>query len=51
MLPFFSDLIQAIRAQLEIFADDDHKKRARKSLNKRIDALLRRLQQIADGDV
>lgn len=36
---------------LEIFTDDDYKKRARKSLNKRIDALLRRLQQIADGDV
>ena len=36
---------------LEIFTADAHKKRARKSLNKRIEALLGRLQQIANGDV
>ena len=43
--------INKLDSLLEIFTDDEHKKRARKSLNKRIDALLRRLQQIADGDV
>jgi len=32
---------------LEIFTNDAHKKRARKLLNRRIENLLRRLQQIA----
>lgn len=36
---------------LEIFTDDVHKKRARKLLNRRIETLLRRLQQIADEKV
>jgi hypothetical protein len=36
---------------LEIFTDDKHKQLARKLLNRRIETLLSRLQQIADGKV
>jgi DNA-directed RNA polymerase subunit RPC12/RpoP len=36
---------------LAIFTDDEHKARARKLLNKRIETLLGRLQQIADDDL
>lgn len=43
--------INKLDGLLEIFSDDDHKTRARKALNKRVDALLRRLHQIADGKV
>jgi hypothetical protein len=35
---------------LEIFTDDVHKKRTRTLLNRRIETLLCRLEQIADGN-
>jgi hypothetical protein len=41
--------INKLDSLLEIFTDDDRKKRVRKLLNRRIATLLRRLQQIADG--
>jgi DNA-directed RNA polymerase subunit RPC12/RpoP len=40
--------ISKLDGLLEIFSDDEFKKRARKLLNKRIENLLRRLQQIAE---
>lgn len=40
--------ISKLDSLLEVFTSDAHKKRARKLLNKRIETLLRRLQQIAD---
>ncbi len=36
---------------LEIFTDDEYKKRARKLLNQRIETLFGRLQQIANDDL
>ena len=42
--------INKLDSLLEIFTSDAQKKRARKLLNKRIENLLRRLQQIADSD-
>ena len=42
--------ISKLDSLLEVFTDDGHKKRARKLLNKRIEALLHRLQQIADSN-
>ena len=43
------DEINKLDGVLEIFTDDEHKERARKLLNRRIETLLSRLQQIADG--
>jgi DNA-directed RNA polymerase subunit RPC12/RpoP len=40
--------INKLDSLLEIFTNDAHKERVRKLLNKRIETLLRRLQQIAD---
>ena len=41
--------ISKLDSLLEVFTDDEHKERARKLLNKRIETLLRQLQQIADS--
>ena len=41
--------INKLDSLLEVFTSDAQKKRARKLLNKRIENLLRRLQQIADS--
>jgi|SRR6266480_6368876 len=43
--------IDKLDSLLEIFTDDEYKKRARKLLNQRIETLLGRLQQIADDDL
>jgi DNA-directed RNA polymerase subunit RPC12/RpoP len=43
--------INKLDSLLEIFTDDEYKKRARKLLNNRIETLLGRLQQIADDDL
>src|SRR5438874_2576380 len=43
--------INKLDSLLEIFTDDEYKKRARKLLNQRIETLLGRLQQIADDDL
>src|SRR5438477_3605961 len=42
--------IKKLDGLLEIFTDDEHKKRTRKLLNRRIETLLGRLEQIADGN-
>lgn len=42
--------IKKLDSVLEIFTDDEHKKRARKLLNKRIDNLMSRLEQIANSN-
>ncbi len=41
--------IKKLDSLLEIFTDDVHKKRTRTLLNRRIETLLCRLEQIADG--
>ena len=43
--------INKLDGLLEIFTDDEYKKRARKLLNQRIETLLGRLQQSADDDL
>ncbi len=43
--------ISKLDSLLEIFTDDEYKKRARKLLNQRVETLLGRLQQIADDDL
>jgi DNA-directed RNA polymerase subunit RPC12/RpoP len=43
--------INKLDSLLEIFTDDEYKKRARKLLNQRIETLLGRLQQISDDDL
>ncbi len=45
------DEVKKLDSLLDIFIDVKYKQRARKLLNRRIETLLRRLQQIADGDV
>jgi DNA-directed RNA polymerase subunit RPC12/RpoP len=42
--------IKKLDSLLEIFTDDVHKKRTRTLLNRRIETLLCRLEQIADGN-
>jgi len=42
--------IKKLDSLLEILTDDAHKKRTRKLLNRRIETLLGRLEQIADGN-
>jgi len=42
--------IKKLDSLLEIFTDDVHKKRTRTLLNRRIETLLGRLEQIADGN-
>jgi hypothetical protein len=44
------DEIGKLDGLLEVFTNDAHKKRARKLLNKRIESLLRRLEQIANRE-
>jgi DNA-directed RNA polymerase subunit RPC12/RpoP len=44
------DEIGKLDGLLEVFTNDVHKKRARKLLNKRIESLLRRLEQIANRE-
>jgi DNA-directed RNA polymerase subunit RPC12/RpoP len=43
--------IAKLDSLLDIFSDDRFKKRARKLLNQRIESLLARLEQIAEGEV
>jgi len=42
--------IEKLDSVFEIFSKDEHRERARKLLNQRIETLLERLKRIADGD-
>jgi hypothetical protein len=42
--------LEGLDSVFEIFSKDEHRERARKLLNQRIETLLERLERIADGD-